>query len=467
MTKYSFLNELDQLLSGLPLEERKEILEDYEEHFAFAKRADKSDEDIIALVGTPAEVAKEILEQHGQEGQFDARNERKLQEEAAAELEKQAAELEAQAAALEAKLAEQAEALAQQAEALAQQAETYASQEDSFKGFKDNLKDNFKNFGENFGENFDESFGSKVGNFVDSIVATVGPAVENLTEITIDDAESMPEGAIQSESLIEEIVDVTGVRNVIINARNQKVSIEPTDESKATVSLAKGMLAVKVEGDTLYVESRALKRKFSVGFFQMNADAGSNLSVELPNQVYDLIQAKSANAVIEIEDFEVSQLDLESSNGKLHVEDVQANEIKLRTGNGQIYVEDVRGDLVAKTTNGKISLTEFEGSINATTSNGKIELEEIKGSGDIEAKTSNGKIEFRNETINQNVKLTTANAGITVTLDQKPENATFELSTSNAKTNLFDTDRNYDVFGDGTYQVKLVTSNGRIDVETD
>ena len=435
MTKYSFLNELDQLLSDLPLEERREILEDYEEHFAFAKRADKSDADIIALVGSPVEIAKEILEQQQEQGDqyVDAFKAYKQEEKA---LNEQAAALEEQAAALEAKLAEQAEALAKQAEALAKQTEVH--------------------------ETHDGSFGSQVGSFVDSITATVGSMMENVSEIIVEDSENLPENAIQSETLIEEIVDMTGVKNVVINSRNQKVAIESTIDSAAKVRLAKGMLAVKVEGDTLYIESRALKRKFAFGGFTME-QSSSGLSVELPEKVYQLIQAKTVNAKIEIESFEVDRLELESNNGKLEVTGIQGKELKLKTGNGSIQVEDSRGNLLAQTTNGGVHLEDFDGKVDIKTSNGKIALESITG--DIEAKTSNGRIEFENGTINQNVKLTTSNAAIQVELDQKPEHATFELSTSNAKTSLFETDRNYDVFGEGTYQVKLSTSNGRIEVE--
>ena len=61
MTKYNFLNELERKLARLSADDRQEIMEDYENHFTFAKEAGKSDEEVIASLGTPAQLAKEVL----------------------------------------------------------------------------------------------------------------------------------------------------------------------------------------------------------------------------------------------------------------------------------------------------------------------------------------------------------------------------------------------------------------------
>jgi len=60
MTKYNFLSELERRLSKLPESERQEILQDYEEHFAFAEEAGKSESDVINMFGSPAQIAKEM-----------------------------------------------------------------------------------------------------------------------------------------------------------------------------------------------------------------------------------------------------------------------------------------------------------------------------------------------------------------------------------------------------------------------
>ena len=60
MTKYNFLNELERRLAKLPEEDRKEIIRDYEEHFEFALEAGKSEEAVIASLGSPEKIAKEV-----------------------------------------------------------------------------------------------------------------------------------------------------------------------------------------------------------------------------------------------------------------------------------------------------------------------------------------------------------------------------------------------------------------------
>jgi len=60
MTKYNFLSELERRLSKLPEAERQEILQDYEEHFAFAEEAGKLESDVINMFGSPAQIAKEM-----------------------------------------------------------------------------------------------------------------------------------------------------------------------------------------------------------------------------------------------------------------------------------------------------------------------------------------------------------------------------------------------------------------------
>lgn len=61
MTKERFLQQLDSSLKRLPLEERQDILQDYEEHFTNALADGKSEEEIAAGLGSPGQIAKELL----------------------------------------------------------------------------------------------------------------------------------------------------------------------------------------------------------------------------------------------------------------------------------------------------------------------------------------------------------------------------------------------------------------------
>lgn len=61
MERTEFMRTLEGLLIGIPPEERKEILYDYEEHFEAGAAAGKSEEEIIKKLVTPSLLAKELL----------------------------------------------------------------------------------------------------------------------------------------------------------------------------------------------------------------------------------------------------------------------------------------------------------------------------------------------------------------------------------------------------------------------
>jgi uncharacterized membrane protein len=61
MNKNEFLNKLDKSLNNLPYEERKDIIEDFQEHFEIGKTENKSDKEIVSALGSPNQIAKEIL----------------------------------------------------------------------------------------------------------------------------------------------------------------------------------------------------------------------------------------------------------------------------------------------------------------------------------------------------------------------------------------------------------------------
>lgn len=64
MTKYQFLRILDSSLQRLPSEEREDILQDFEEHFAIGAEEGKTEEQISAALGSPQQIAKELLAAH-------------------------------------------------------------------------------------------------------------------------------------------------------------------------------------------------------------------------------------------------------------------------------------------------------------------------------------------------------------------------------------------------------------------
>ena len=65
MTRALFLSRLRDGLSGLPDNERVEIMADYEAHFTEGAKAGRSDADVEAALGDPARLAKELNAEAG------------------------------------------------------------------------------------------------------------------------------------------------------------------------------------------------------------------------------------------------------------------------------------------------------------------------------------------------------------------------------------------------------------------
>ena len=64
MTKNQFFQKLEASLKGLPADERKDILQDFEEHFTIGLAEGKTVEQISASLGSPQQIAKEMVAAH-------------------------------------------------------------------------------------------------------------------------------------------------------------------------------------------------------------------------------------------------------------------------------------------------------------------------------------------------------------------------------------------------------------------
>ncbi|WLV25103.1 DUF1700 domain-containing protein [Aciduricibacillus chroicocephali] len=60
MTKHEFMKEMERSLNALPSEERNEILQDFEEHFAIGLAEGKREEEIADALGSPDQIAREM-----------------------------------------------------------------------------------------------------------------------------------------------------------------------------------------------------------------------------------------------------------------------------------------------------------------------------------------------------------------------------------------------------------------------
>ena len=61
MNKKQFLSKLESSLKSLPANERQDILQDFEEHFAIGLQEGKTEEQISASLGSPHQIAKDMV----------------------------------------------------------------------------------------------------------------------------------------------------------------------------------------------------------------------------------------------------------------------------------------------------------------------------------------------------------------------------------------------------------------------
>lgn len=64
MNKKQFLQQLDDSLQKLPHDERRDILQDYEEYFAIGLEEGKTEEEIAVSLGSPRQLGKELAASH-------------------------------------------------------------------------------------------------------------------------------------------------------------------------------------------------------------------------------------------------------------------------------------------------------------------------------------------------------------------------------------------------------------------
>lgn len=187
--------------------------------------------------------------------------------------------------------------------------------------------------------------------------------------------------------------------------------------------------------------------------------------------------------VITIPEDRSIDIDLGTRNGKLQVSSITANErMVLNTTNGSISLIDVAGEITANTTNGRVLAQDVRGSANLRSTNGQVRVERIDGPlevrttngkieldgamGSVSLKTTNGAVDAVSPTMGGDWDLTTTNGALRLIL---PESGGYRVEgrttnggvTTNLPLEVSKNKMNGSV-GDGRYDVRLRTTNGRL-----
>jgi uncharacterized membrane protein len=64
MNKKEFMEKLDKALAGIPKDEKKEVMRDYEDHFSIGLEKGRTEDEIAKSLGDPASIAKSITAEY-------------------------------------------------------------------------------------------------------------------------------------------------------------------------------------------------------------------------------------------------------------------------------------------------------------------------------------------------------------------------------------------------------------------
>jgi|SRR5690625_939022 len=252
-------------------------------------------------------------------------------------------------------------------------------------------------------------------------------------------------GNFKSTVIDEKVIETNDVKQVKVETDNVNLKVESTSDDKASVTLIgneSSTLTVNVEDTILHIQSNAEKQRlFSFDFFPREFE----LTVSLPEEIYETIDVSSQNGYISMEKLEAEYFNSTAKNGRVNLDTIQGGTIDLHSNNGRIEANNIFADeLDINADNGRISLTNIEASITGKTNNGKITLHQEKLLHRTELHSDNGKID--------------------VTLDEKPNHILYDLTSHNGKVTVFG-EKNWDIqVGDGKPLLKLSSNNGKITI---
>ena len=253
--------------------------------------------------------------------------------------------------------------------------------------------------------------------------------------------------------------------NVSIHVQNAHVTVVPSKDGYAYATLEGesdyGVLMDIVE-DTLEIRIESERRFGLSDLFSWFGSKTPVLKVELPKHVYQTVHLKNRHGLSAIHRLQAMTIDVESENGRVSLDDVSSERGSARSSNGKVELVNVSGkQWEAHSSNGRVEVKRAQlEQLHVQSSNGRIEMKDVVGA--IEARSSNGRIECSLDEILHPLRLKTSNGKIDVHVRQIPTDATIRAKSKNGKLDIFGKRTKERVFGDGTIEVKLTSSNGSI-----
>ncbi|GGE95506.1 DUF4097 family beta strand repeat-containing protein [Mycetocola zhadangensis] len=215
----------------------------------------------------------------------------------------------------------------------------------------------------------------------------------------------------------------------------------------------------------------------------LNADAGSSVSIDVPNAALFLGPSDDDRVHVTMQGTYSGtkpELSLRNDDGETEITggcprgwflfnrcsvriEVQLPaelDVEAEGQNGGISASELDGDLDLSTTNGTVSVEQASGRLMLETTNGRIELTDVTST-DVEAETTNGAVLLAFTEAPDAVSARSTNGEISVRVPDDDESYRVDADTTNGKVNTADirTDP------DSDRSITARTTNGRVTVE--
>ncbi|MCM3389674.1 DUF4097 family beta strand repeat-containing protein [Ureibacillus chungkukjangi] len=325
---------------------------------------------------------------------------------------------------------------------------------------EDERKDILRDFKEYFAN------GRAEGKKEEEIVESFGPIHDLAMELLAAYSEEEFVSHVEMTPAIE-----TGFDNVDIKADKANISIVPSEGDKPIINVkdqdGKTKATMEVVNNTLKIR---VKREDSImSFFFIHLSMGLktiDVSIQLPQKLYDQMKVESDNGKIEIESQQAKHMKFKTDHGKIHLKSLLASTLKAKTDNGRIVLDHSNfTNVIATTDNGRICVDHSRSEkFELSTDNGRIELNEV--SGEIWATTDNGRIEGYIPQVTKPLQWKTDNGSIVLKTDEVLNNVTLSVKSDFGRISVYGEKGKKFQFGDGTIPIRFKTDNGRITVES-
>ena len=363
MNKVEYMKELVEKLAGFEEELVQEIVIDYEERFADGAENGKTEEEIIAELGSVEDLAQELKE---------------IQEEMTREHIKSSVKQETGS-----QKAEETEkkAFQEQAEDFFTETKIEENQEQT----QENTKFDWEKFGKNISGAFNQTMLqmgeelNKVGAELNKAMEQVGQAMEHFDFdmfkfdiITNEDGEKEIKFGTKKEDIKKDydweevdeeeenteykskanrcsgeaqksckrvVIDATVADVILVGTEEENIKVEYTNDSWKDAMLYS--FYSYENGDTFYTGVKKNKEK-KCGFFQMNHNPDITLKVRVPRNMMQ-VEINTSSGDIEGENVQSTQLKISAMSGDICCKQFDTEKGELYTMSGDIEVEKIIG----------------------------------------------------------------------------------------------------------------------------